>query len=394
MPWLLRMTLLVTMLMVPAQLYLSFRYYATTKILSRHNTFPKTAIPILLISFYLYPLTALADFYITGSVSLLSFPKILTYWFWFGLIFLFQLATWVIIADLIKVTARFFYGDKNIVYRWHSRALLALIPIVFLFVAAKTYLHTTQVQAEHITLEAKDLSPSLEGFTIAHITDVQGDEYTSRHDIRNYIQQLNAQHPDLIIFTGDLISYGTDFISMSAEELGKAKAKYGTIAVVGDHDYWAGLENVEAAFAAQNISLLQDQNFSIQIDSATTITVTGVTEVYSRKSRPVVVDSLVTNTVGSSLKIFASHQVNDQLITSARQQNYHLMLAGHTHGGQIYVPFLGMSFSASERETKYVKGLYHEKGLPININNGLGFTLAPIRYEAPPNISVITFKHK
>lgn len=389
MPWLLRMTLLVASLMLPAILYLSFRYYATFK-----SHLQKWLVPILLFTFYAYTLGALIDFYSTGSINLLDYPQPLAYWFWFGLIFVFQLATWVIVTDLIKLVATYFYGDKNVISRWYPHLIAALFTTIFLFTAATTYLHTTQVQAQHQTISIENLSKSLQGFKIVHITDIQGDEYTGSDEIRNYIKHVNKQNPDLTIFTGDLISYGTDFIDMSAQELGKAKSKYGTIAVVGDHDYWAGLDNIEPALNNQNIPLLQDENHTIQINSTSNITITGVTEVYSKQADPTVVDSLTKSTGNSALKIFASHQVNDQLISEAQQQNYHLMLSGHTHGGQIHVPFMGMNFSASQQETQYVQGLYREKSLLINVNNGLGFTLAPIRYEAPPNISVITLQKK
>jgi len=388
-PWLLKMTLVVTSLMLPAILYLSFRYYATFK-----SHLHKWLVPLVLLTFYAYPIGALIDFYSTGSIDLLDYPQPLAYWFWFGLIFVFQLATWIIVTDLINVITNYFYGDKNVISRWHPHVIVALFAAIFLYTATKTYLHTTQVQAEHHTISVENLPESLAGLKIVHITDIQGDEYTERNEIRTYIKKVNAQNPDLIIFTGDLISYGTDFIEMSAQELGKAKSKYGTIAVVGDHDYWAGLNNIEPALNEHDIPLLQDKNYTIRIDSTRNITITGVTEVYSKQADREEVDSLTKSTAGSALKVFASHQVNHRLIAKVQKQNYQLVLSGHTHGGQIHVPFMGMNFSASQQETKYVQGMYQENDLPINVNNGLGFTLAPIRYEAPPNISVITLQKK
>ena len=389
MPWLLKMTLVVASLMLPAILYLSFRYYATFK-----SHLHKWLVPLVLLTFYAYPIGALIDFYSTGSINLLDYPQPLAYWFWFGLIFVFQLATWIIVTDLINVITNYFYGDKNVISRWHPHVIVALFAAIFLYTATKTYLHTTQVQAEHHTISVENLPESLAGLKIVHITDIQGDEYTERNEIRTYIKKVNAQNPDLIIFTGDLISYGTDFIEMSAQELGKAKSKYGTIAVVGDHDYWAGLNNIEPALNEHDIPLLQDKNYTIRIDSTRNITITGVTEVYSKQADREEVDSLTKSTAGSALKVFASHQVNHRLIAKVQKQNYQLVLSGHTHGGQIHVPFMGMNFSASQQETKYVQGMYQENDLPINVNNGLGFTLAPIRYEAPPNISVITLQKK
>ncbi|WP_440999616.1 metallophosphoesterase [Fodinibius sp. SL11] len=393
MPWLLRMTLVVAVIMLPAILYLSFRYYATSKSYI-HSTTAKLLAPALFLSFFTYPLAGIIDFYTTGTIDLLGYPQPLTYWFWFGLIFVFQLVTWVIFFDLIKMAMNNFYGDKNIISRWHPHIIVTLFAAIFLFTATKTYLHTTQVEAKQITIPVENLPESLEGFTIVHITDIQGDEYTGRTEIQNYIRKVNNQKPDLVIFTGDLISYGTDFIKMAAQEFGKTTSTYGTFAIVGDHDYWAGTPHVEKALTKENIPLLQDENHTIPIDSSNNITITGITEVYSKKSNPTTVDSLTKNSANSVLKIFASHQVNDQLIAKAQQQSYNLMLAGHTHGGQIHVPFMGMNFSASQQETKYIQGLYQENHLPINVNNGLGFTLAPIRYGAPPNISVITLQKK
>ncbi|NIV13740.1 MAG: hypothetical protein GWN62_21420, partial [Aliifodinibius sp.] len=160
-------------MMLPAILYLSFRYYATFK-----SHLQKWLLPTVLLSFYVYPLSALIDFYITGSIDLLNYPQLLAYWFWFGLIFVFQLITWVIITDLIKVVTNYFYEDKNVISRWHHHALVVLFATIFLFTAAKTYFHTTQVQTEHHTIYVENLPQPLEGLQIVHITDIQGDEYT------------------------------------------------------------------------------------------------------------------------------------------------------------------------------------------------------------------------
>ncbi|NGP89340.1 metallophosphoesterase [Fodinibius halophilus] len=392
MPWLLKMTVLVSALMAPAALYLCFRLFNILKKGGKHLAFLKWLMPLVLCSFYLFPLVGAIDFYTTGSIDLLGYPKILAYWFWFGLIFVFQLVTWVLVADLLKFGSRLLSSSYKAVEQWYPRFIAGVIIIVFIFVGWKMYQDTTRVRTDSRSLAIKGLPPSLEDFKIVHISDIQGDEYTGRDEIANYIDVVNRQNPDLIIFTGDLISYGTDFISMAARELGKAKATYGTVAVVGDHDYWAGTNTVENALEEEGVTLLRDENYTIKLDTGDSLAITGVTEVYSKASNPKTVDSLTHNLPEASVKILGSHQVEDHLITNARQNNYDMMLAGHTHGGQIHVPFLGMSFSAAERETQYVSGLYREGALPIHINNGLGFTLGPIRYGAPPTVTSIRLK--
>lgn len=389
------MTLWVSLLMMPAVLYLLWRFFVSGRKLFGDTSGGRFVLPIVLCSFYLFPFIASMDFYISGGIDVLKYPKVLTYWFWGGLVFVFQLATWVLVSDGLKSLIRLFAGRKKQVEHIHSRVLLLLFVLVFCYTGWKTYRDTTHVVVEEITLPVDDLPVSLQGFTIAHISDIQGDEYTGQQDIASYIKQLNQQHPDLIIFTGDLISYGTDFIEMSARELGKAKAGYGVFAVVGDHDYWAGTAEVEKALHQNGIRLLRDENKVIPIGGGTaSAVISGITQVYSKRSSAAVVDSLFQDGKKASLKIAASHQVADHLIAGAKGHDYDIMLAGHTHGGQIRVPFLGMNFSASERETKYVSGLYWEDALPVVVNNGLGFTLGPIRYDAPPTITLVRLQKK
>lgn len=388
------MSLIVSLLMVPGVLYLASRFYVIGNQYFSATWKLKLVLPLILLSFYLYPISGALYFYITGGIDVMTYPKSLIYWFWFGLVFVFQLATWMIIADVLKLIVRFFSDDQGWINRIHTNTALLLFIVIFCYTGWKVHRDTTHIEIQKTTLSVKGLPESLEGFKIAHITDIQGDRYTGRRQIARYIQKVNDQNPDLVIFTGDLISYGTDYIKQSAEELGNAKASYGTIAVVGDHDYWAGVEHVKGALKKENIPLLRDENHTIQIGSTTSVLVTGVTEVYSKSSNPQIVDSLASSTHNTSLKIFASHQIVDHIIRSANKNGYNLLLAGHTHGGQIRVPFMGMSFSASERETEYVSGRYKEGSLTINANNGLGFTLGPIRYNAPPNVSVITLERK
>lgn len=393
MPWLLRMTVLVSLLMVPPILYLSWRLFRTSQELFGKYSWIRILFPVILVSFFIYPASGLTDFYLTGDIDLLKYPKPLAYWFWFGLVFVFQLLTWVLIADLLKWGSRFVSNSREATTYWHAVSVFALLAIVFFYTSWKVYSNTTTINEKKVEVAVEDLPAALRGFKIVHISDVQGDEYTGREQIARYVRQINEQEADLIIFTGDLISYGTDFIKMAARELGKAEAKYGTLAVVGDHDYWAGVPEVKRALKAKGIPLLQDENIEIEPDSAASLAITGVTEVYSQQSDPQVVDSLMAAT-SSAVKVLASHQVAEHLITSAQKHNYQLLLAGHTHGGQIRVPFMGMTFSASDLETQYVSNVYQRGNLMVNINNGLGFTLAPIRFNAYPSVSVIRLKEK
>lgn len=387
------MTLVVSGIMAISHLYLGWRLTKASGFISKRSMIHWLPV-IILLTFYSLPLTGLAIYGTQGHLDLLEIPKPITYWFWYGFVFSYQLLTWVIIFDVIKGGYYLWSKrDATSINTFYGRALFVLVAIVAVFSGFKLYQNTTVIKSENIELPVDNLPEELENLRIIHISDIQGDQYTGVEEINRYVEEVNAQHPDIIIFTGDLISYGTDFIEASAEALSKAKATNGIYAVVGDHDYWAGLSNVEPALESRGIPLLEDENRFIEIGSSRLL-LTGITQVYSKRADSEEVKRLTSDSTHAVLKILAAHQVSDVLLDEAVSNSYHLFLAGHTHGGQVRVPLFGMRFSASDLETEFVNGAYRRENLLINVNNGLGFTLAPIRYNAPPTVTVIELRKK
>ena len=385
------MTLLVSGFMVIAHLYLGWRLTKSAGFVFNRSRIRWLPL-ILLLTFYCLPITGVILYGIQGHLDLLEIPKPITYWFWFGLVFSYQLATWIVLLDIVKIGFHVWSNrDTRFINTLYGRAVFLVMAVVFVFCGVKMYMDTTYIQDEIIKLEVENLPESLQGLRLVHISDIQGDQYTGKEEIQRYVEKVNALEPDVVIFTGDLISYGTEFIDMSAEAFSKVEAAYGTFAVVGDHDYWAGLSNVEPALESRDISLLRDENRTIDIGD-NKLLLTGITQVYSKRAEAQKVKELASDTTRATLRIMAAHQISELLLNEAKGHDYRLLLAGHTHGGQVRVPFLGMTFSASERETEFVSGTYSRDNLLINVNNGLGFTLAPVRYNAPPTISVIELR--
>ncbi len=391
MPWLLKMSVFAAALMLLTHTYIGWRIISLFK---RERKYSGLCIAFLsvLLSFYLLPASGLLYQVVWSDPDLLTFWQPMTYWFWFGLVFSVQLLGWLLVLDLLKWAVRTFSSpERRKIQRYYRYIFWLMAGMFFVFTAAKMIHDTRSIQVRNLTVSSNDIPDGFNNFRIVHISDLQGDEYTGREEIAAYIKKVNALKPDVVIFTGDLISYGTDFISMAAEELGRAEATYGTYAVIGDHDYWAGVSNIKEALDNNEIRLLQDENRIIRIQNDSLL-LTGITEVYSKQ---IPADSLQALTGGYPkvpLKILASHQATEKVIEQARDSDYELLLAGHTHGGQLRIPFLFMTFSAAEMDTPYLSGEYRFGDMLMNIDNGLGFTLAPVRYNAPPTISVIDFK--
>src|SRR5699024_8384594 len=98
---------------------------------------------------------------------------------------------------------------------------------------------------------------------------------------------------------------------------------YGLFAVIGDHDYWAGVDNIRAAYQKNGIPLLKDENKFIVVDGDSLL-LTGITEVYSKQIAPDSLQQVVSEYDQVPLKIMVSHQATPQLVQTAQQYGYEM----------------------------------------------------------------------
>ena len=385
------MTLLAAVIKAAVDLYLGWRLVSAADLLHpASGTLSFWLIILALLLFYLFPAAGFTQYLLGGNVNILTYPKWMIYLFWFGFAFSFQVLVWIVGADLVKLTLNANGINAPFVDRAYGLLVFGCTFLVLLYSAYKVYADTLHIETDQFVYQAEGLPEELENFRIAHITDIQADRYTGAEQVAEYVRKTNEQSPDLVVITGDLISYGTDYVTMAAEALADLEAPYGVYFVVGDHDYWAGTDHITGPLRSVGINILEARNEIIRVGNSR-IALSGLTNVYSRTAPLEEIRSVTQDpAVGKAdVRIMLSHQVSDAIIAACREQQYHLLLAGHTHGGQIRVPLFVTKFSAPDFETGYVQGRYRRDQLLVNVNNGLGFTLAPVRYNAPPNISVI-----
>ncbi len=256
----------------------------------------------------------------------------------------------------------------------------------------------TLVEPNRPRIVRKDLSlrrwpEALHGFTIAVLSDFHYDPFFSIHPLRAAIAMVNALNPDLIALTGDFVSaplIGNAVRAASAAEpcaqlLKQLRAGLGLWAVMGNHDHGTDQRHVTRALQAVGIQVLANRSAAIERDGAR-FWLGGLNDVLSytadvRKTlRPVPADEPVVMLV---------HEPDFADVVSRFAVD--LQISGHSHGGQVRLPFLPPLYLPSLAR-KYVWGLYQVGDLALYTNAGLGTVNLPVRWNCPPEITLLTLR--
>lgn len=361
---------------------------------------------VLLITINLYPVLLLIAWTYTSisgnripTPENLFFDYLILYPFWFSFLLLLQNIIYLFLIDIIKLLLLPLY-KKNKVKLLPLQAKIVFLLFVFftLYIPARIIFDYNVISTRIVKYKKKDLPNSLENFRLAFISDMQADRYTDQSRLQQFIDDVNATKPDLVLMGGDMITSTPEFIKESGKFVGKIKSRYGVYSCVGDHDNWAyrndtqrSLREVMAALKVHGVEMIDDGKKNILVGDDN-ICITFITNTYVETVSGTVLDSLTNTSNNCSLKIFLTHQPRQFLVDKAIQKNYDLFLAGHTHGGQITLLFPFLQLSPTRLETKYQRGNFHFGNMLMIVTRGLGMSLAPIRYNSTPEVTLIILK--
>ena len=233
----------------------------------------------------------------------------------------------------------------------------------------------------------------MNGFTVAVLSDFHYDPYFSIHPLRAAIAMVNRLHPDLIALIGDFVSVplvGDDAKAAFAAEpcahlLRQMTAPHGLWAVMGNHDDATDPEHVTRALQAENIQVLANQSEPIEQDGAR-FWLAGVNDVISGTAD---LTETLRRVPGGEAVILLAHEPD--FADEASQFPIDLQLSGHSHGGQVRIPFLPPLY-LPELAKKYVWGTYHVGPLTLHTNSGLGTVGVPMRLNCPPEVTLLTLR--
>ena len=363
---------------------------------------------ILLVTINLYPLlllTAWTYTNITGNriptPENVLFDYLILYPFWISLLLLLQNVIYYFIIDIIKLLILpVFKKYKEKLLSFQAKLVFLLLVFFTLYIPARIIFDYNVISTRIVEYKKKDLPKPLENFRLTFISDMQADRYTDQSRLQHFINDVNATKPDLVLMGGDMITSTPEYIEESGEFVGKIKSKLGVYSCVGDHDNWAyrnntkrSLKEVMASLKKHGVQMIDDGKKKIVVGNDS-ICITFITNTYVETVSRSILDSLTQNSDDCALKIFLTHQPRQFLVDKAIQKNYDLFLAGHTHGGQITLLFPFLQLSPTRLETKYQRGDFHFGNMLMIVTRGLGMSLAPIRYNSTPEVTLIVLENK
>ena len=257
--------------------------------------------------------------------------------------------------------------------------LLGLIFIYAIFIEPKL-LTTEQVE---VSSEYTD-SKTGQMLTIAQFSDTHLGFQFDLEKLKKTVDKINAQKPDLIFFTGDLIDHASSYdqIDEVGAVLAQLEAPLGKYAIYGNHDYGGGAQRHYQQICAEGgFTLLVNEVQKITLSNNKLLCIGGLDEVLLGDPDPAAIEAQF-NPVAVNILLLHEPDYIDQFETMPQ-----LAVAGHSHGGQIQLPFFGPLITTAYAE-KYTDGAYPLGHTLLYVNTGLGTTKLPMRFAVAP---VITF---
>ncbi|QPS71643.1 metallophosphoesterase [Lactococcus garvieae] len=270
----------------------------------------------------------------------------------------------------------------------NKRVILSIITFfLFLIIALPFYAWKVEpflVHVNHVELGKKNERTPL---NVVQISDLQVSKYYETDRLDKVIDEVNAQNPDILLFTGDLFDNYSKYPEQKApmiEKLKAFKANIGKYAVWGNHDYGGGAVRVyEEVMTAGGFTVLRNQGETLTLDDGRRVFLGGLDD--SLLGNPSVTDTLAyRQSYDYAITMTHEPDVADAFMGTDTQ----LVLAGHSHGGQVWIPFYPIKNVLAE---KYTRGLYQLDAVTqLYVNTGIGTTSIHARFGVIPEVTQFT----
>jgi predicted MPP superfamily phosphohydrolase len=320
--------------------------------------------------------------YLAGTLPLALRTGVLAY----GIAATGALAVYVLLHPLRRAAAAQFHPGRRRLL--HAAGNLALAtPLAALGYGA--LIERVNFQVRELDVPIPGLPDDLAGLRLLQLSDIHLSPFLSEADFARVIDASNELRPHLAAVTGDLISERGDPLDACIRQLARLKADAGIVGCLGNHEHYAEAESYATAQAARvGIPFLRSQARQLRFGNAT-LNVAGV-DYQSLFNKSQYLRDAGGLVLPGATNLLLSH--NPDVFPVAARQGYNLMLAGHTHGGQVSVEILEQAINPIRFLTPYVYGLFRRGAATAYVTRGIGTIGIPARLGAPPEITLLRLR--
>ena len=270
--------------------------------------------------------------------------------------------------------------------RWLKKSVLVAFALSFCCYIYGTKIEPNWIEIVPIQLTITNLDSAFDNFKIVQISDLHTSKFMPEARLARIIELVDRQNPDAIAITGDIVTKRRHFdVKKLQQQLSRLQAKSGIFAVLGNHEHWIDeLDLLKKVLVQSKIDNLDNEVVAIERDGHQLI-FAGLDDPYWGEPD---LDKVVTQLPDGVATVFLVHEP-DYIEESAKTHKFALQLSGHSHGGQIRIPFLAPLILPTGGR-KYFAGLDRVEDTFTYTNRGLGMTNLAMRIGSRPEITVFT----
>lgn len=248
------------------------------------------------------------------------------------------------------------------------------------------------VRVEPVQLKLRRLAPEFSGLRIVQVSDIHIGGWMNAERFQRVAELVVEQKPDVLLLTGDFLigrvfnATGEQHLQELVTILAPLAGPIPTFGVLGNHDYWTKAGAVREMLRASGVTELTNSVVTLSRGNAK-LHLCGVDDVWEGQVR---LEEVTAKLKDESAAILLAHEP-DFADVSAATDRFDLQVSGHSHGGQVVLPFLGPPILPYLGQ-KYPSGLYKIGNMILYTNRGVGTGRVPVRINCPPEITVFTLE--
>ena len=231
-----------------------------------------------------------------------------------------------------------------------------------------------------ISITLPGLPAAFRGFRIVQLSDIHYGPALGSERLNGIIASVNALSPDLIVLTGDYADSKKKYIQPCLSRLTFLQAKFGKYGVLGNHDHWADAGLTREHFKKAKIEDLTNRHLVLEKEGSK-LYLAGVDDLWEGEQD---LKRALRGVPDKGVRILLSH--NPDYAETMQGGRVDLMLSGHTHGGQVYLPVFGAPLLPSRFGQKYRAGLIRAEKVTVYVSKGIGTIYPHVRLFCSPEI--------